>query len=96
MEPTATTEEILDDNDEKIDKQLYVIYMPEIERKIMGGNMRLGLKTTCIKNEDSLAYRIYRSQLIEERHRHRYEVNPNKIAELEQAGLHFSGKDKTD
>lgn len=30
-----------------------------------------------------------------ERHRHRYEVNPDKISEIENAGLRFVGKDDT-
>lgn len=32
---------------------------------------------------------------IHERHRHRYEVNPTKVAALEKAGLKFVGKDTT-
>lgn len=67
--------------------------MPEINPNYMGGNMRLGGKTTYIENMDSVAYKIYQSNEVRERHRHRYEVNPAKIDELEKAGLHFSGKD---
>jgi CTP synthase len=33
--------------------------------------------------------------VVDERHRHRYEVNPDKAGELEDAGLRFVGKDDT-
>ena len=57
----------------------------------MGGTMRLGARKTVLK-KDSLAYRIYSNQSeISERHRHRYEVNPDYVPKLEEAGLIFSG-----
>ena len=53
--------------------------------------MRKGLKTTLILNQDTLAYKIYASLKIEERHRHRYEVNPIHTDFIQQLGLRFSG-----
>ncbi len=58
--------------------------------KNLGGTMRLG-SYPCILKEDSLAYKIYNKTNINERHRHRYEVNINFKDDLEKAGLIFSG-----
>ncbi len=55
-----------------------------------GGTMRLG-NYPCVLKKDSLAYKIYGQKEILERHRHRYEVNNAYRAQLEQAGLVFSG-----
>ena len=55
----------------------------------MGGTMRLGTHATDIE-EGTLAHDLY-GERCEERHRHRYEVNPAYIEELESAGLVFSG-----
>ena len=38
---------------------------------------------------------VQREQYIDERHRHRYEVNPDLVDQLEQHGLRFVGKDET-
>ncbi len=56
----------------------------------MGGTMRLGAQPITLI-EGSLAATSYGSTTIEERHRHRYEVNNNYRDQLEQAGLRFSG-----
>ena len=56
----------------------------------MGGTMRLGAHTTQL-TEGSLAHDLY-GGTCEERHRHRYEVNPGYVEELETAGLVFSGR----
>lgn len=55
-----------------------------------GGTMRLG-NYNCHITKDSLAYRIYQSELIQERHRHRYEFNNLFLPEFQQAGIIFSG-----
>ncbi|MCB9743247.1 MAG: CTP synthase [Alphaproteobacteria bacterium] len=55
-----------------------------------GGTMRLGA-WPCALSEGSLAHRIYGSDEISERHRHRYEVNPAFHAPLREAGLVISG-----
>ena len=56
----------------------------------MGGTMRLGLYPADLK-PGSTAARVYKSEHVEERHRHRYEVNNDYRAPLEAAGLVFSG-----
>ena len=59
----------------------------------LGGTMRLGSQPVILK-EGSLAYKLYGKKEIMERHRHRYEVNPDYIDELEKHGLIFSGISK--
>jgi len=66
-------------------------YLPEqkdIEQ--YGGTMRLG-KYACEIAEGTHAYRAYRQKLVEERHRHRYEVNNFFLPILERHGLRVSG-----
>jgi CTP synthase len=57
----------------------------------MGGTMRLG-QYKCDLKRGSLAYKAYKKARISERHRHRYEFNPQYEATLAEAGLIFSGK----
>lgn len=61
-----------------------------------GGSMRLGGYKAVLKN-GSIAREAYGKRTIIERHRHRYEVNPEYVEDLEKAGLVFSGRspDKT-
>jgi CTP synthase len=68
-----------------------VIFMPEGDRDRMGGTMRLGARETILK-DGSLSRQLYGSEKIMERHRHRYEVNPAMVNDLEEAGLHFVGR----
>ena len=56
----------------------------------MGGTMRLGLYKAAL-TPGSLAAAVYGSELIEERHRHRYEVNNTYRQQIADAGLSFSG-----
>jgi CTP synthase len=56
----------------------------------LGGTMRLGLYPAALK-EGSVVRGAYGAPLIEERHRHRYEVNNHYREQLEAAGLVFSG-----
>ncbi len=56
----------------------------------MGGTMRLGSYPATIAS-DSLVARIYGAATINERHRHRYEVNIAYREQLEANGMHFSG-----
>ena len=58
--------------------------------KDLGGTMRLGLYEAKLK-ENSLIKEIYKSKLIQERHRHRYEVNIDYKDKFEKNGLIFSG-----
>jgi CTP synthase len=62
----------------------------------LGGTMRLG-GYPCVLKEGTIAKEAYRADEVRERHRHRYEVNPTYIAQIEAAGLVFSGTspDKT-
>ena len=55
-----------------------------------GGTMRLGAYTANLKPGSKVA-QIYGSTVIEERHRHRYEVDAKYIESLEKCGLIFSG-----
>lgn len=75
-------------------KHLVVDVMPEqrelIKKNQLGGTMRLGEYEANLK-KGTQAEKAYKSNLITERHRHRYEVNPDYITNLEQAGLVFSG-----
>jgi len=87
---------------EQQQKQLHaVVFMPEINQAVMGGTMRLGARPTHVslrnaKKELTLAGQLYKgSEEVWERHRHRYEVNPELVGSLEEAGLHFVGKDET-
>lgn len=55
-----------------------------------GGTMRLGVYPAYLK-KGTLARAAYKKELVEERHRHRYEINPSYVKQLEAAGLVFSG-----
>lgn len=72
-----------------------IIYMPEIDKTHMGGTMRLGRRATHFQDgsEWSKLRALYQQKDIDERHRHRYEVNPEYIATFEGKGLNFIGKD---
>ena len=58
--------------------------------KNYGATMRLGAYPAVLKN-GTVARKAYKQKEISERHRHRYEVNPEYIARIEEAGLVFSG-----
>jgi CTP synthase len=59
----------------------------------LGGTMRLGGQV-CKLKKSSNAYKMYKNSEIIERHRHRYEVNPNYVDALSSAGLDIVGKSK--
>ena len=64
----------------------------------LGGTMRLGTRSThFIPDSKWSKFRaLYKgAEVIYERHRHRYEVNPDYVEQLEQGGLTFVGKDDT-
>ena len=66
-------------------------FMPGQSEEIdKGGTLRLGSYPCAVKPGTALE-RCYKSQLIHERHRHRYEVNNDFRAQLEKAGLTLSG-----
>jgi CTP synthase len=62
----------------------------------LGGTMRLGSQV-CHLVPGSVAHKIYGSEQIEERHRHRFEVNNNLLPQIKEAGLVVGGlsADKT-
>ncbi|EIW77003.1 CTP synthase [Coniophora puteana RWD-64-598 SS2] len=76
----------------------FIIFMPEISRTHMGGTMRLGLRPTVFQPGTegwSKARGMYGGgEKIWERHRHRYEVNPERVGVLEEGGLCFTGRDE--
>lgn len=73
-------------------EHIVVDILPEqkekIARKEMGGSMRLGVYDAAV-HPKTQARAIYKKAVIEERHRHRYEVNPEYLERLREAGLVF-------
>gem|GEM_PF-917396 len=66
-------------------------YIRGVNQKIIGGTLRLGSQPTKLK-AGSLAYKLYQSDVVHERHRHRYEFNAELYkADLEAHGAAFSG-----
>lgn len=65
----------------------------KLEDKNYGASMRLGSYDAFLQ-KGTIAYKAYGKEKIAERHRHRWEVNPLYIKQLEKAGLVFSGKSK--
>ena len=61
-----------------------------LENGNYGGSMRLGAYPAKLK-EGTIAREAYGTSQISERHRHRYEVNPEYIKEIEEGGMIFSG-----
>mmetsp|Transcript_26093 Transcript_26093/g.34259 ORF Transcript_26093/g.34259 Transcript_26093/m.34259 type:complete len:634 (+) Transcript_26093:47-1948(+) len=90
--PNANSAEFVSNLSEK---DQAVIFMPEGDKNIMGGTMRLGARTTILQ-PNTKAFELYKNQAqIEERHRHRYEVNPSIVPDMEKAGMKFVGRDTT-
>jgi len=75
-------------------KHLVIDIMPDQKKKLAekdyGGSMRLGEYSAILK-KNTIAREAYGKSRIEERHRHRYEVNPEYVDRLSDAGLIFSG-----
>ncbi|OZJ06418.1 CTP synthase [Bifiguratus adelaidae] len=76
-----------------------VIYMPEISKTHLGGTMRLGSRPTHFQlgtESWSMVRHLYGgAEVVHERHRHRYEINPEYITRFEEAGLQFVGRDES-
>ena len=76
-------------------KHLIIDIMPDQKKKLLqkdyGGSMRLGAYPANL-TKGTIAHKAYGADIISERHRHRYEVNPEYIKQIEEAGLVFSGK----
>jgi len=79
----------------KFSKNLVINIMPDQQKKLAegnyGGSMRLGAYPAHL-TKGTVAREAYKKEIISERHRHRYEVNPDCIEKLTTAGLVFSGK----
>lgn len=60
---------------------------------LLGGTMRLGLQT-CRLNPESKSYKIYQTETISERHRHRYEFNNEFIEQFKKNGMLIAGRDE--
>ncbi|MFQ3238921.1 MAG: CTP synthase [Olleya marilimosa] len=86
--------ELADANSTEMDPKTTnpVIDIMEDQKTItdMGGTMRLGA-WDCHIEKESIAYKVYQSQDIKERHRHRYEFNSNFKDQVEAAGLKATG-----
>ena len=85
---------IEDANSEEFDEKCknQVIHIMDEQKGIddKGGTMRLG-KYPCKIKKDTLAYSLYKSEEISERHRHRFEYNNEYKERLENAGMICSG-----
>ncbi len=74
-----------------------VIEMPEVDQENLGGTMRLGLRPTLFQEDTSWSRlrKLYNNApAVNERHRHRFEVNPEYVDRISDAGLTFIGKDE--
>jgi CTP synthase len=65
------------------------------ERSDLGGTMRLGAQPADVV-AGTLVNRIYKSEVVNERHRHRYEVNNHYLPRLEAAGLKVAARTKAE
>jgi len=90
--PLANSREFVPDIS---DKDAAIIFMPEVDKTNMGGTMRLGSRRSVLRAESKVRKLYNDAEYIDERHRHRYEVNPDLVDQLEQKGLKFTGKDDT-
>jgi len=98
IEFTRNVMGLTDSNSTEIDPETphpIVIDMPEHNSGQMGGTMRLGKRKTIFHGESILKQMYGNVSSVDERHRHRYEVNPQYVEKIEAAGLRFVGKDDT-
>jgi CTP synthase len=65
------------------------------ERSDLGGTMRLGAQPAEVV-PGTLVHRVYKGDTVNERHRHRYEVNNHYLPKLEAAGLKVAARTKTE
>ena len=66
-----------------------------LKTKGYGATMRLGEQEVLIK-KGTLAFSLYKKEVVKERFRHRYEINPKYIQTLKSKGFVFSGISKKD
>jgi len=79
--------------DEKTPHPVVSLLESQVNIKDKGGTMRLG-SYPCSLKPGSLAHRLYARDVVNERHRHRFEVNNQYRGKLQEAGLVFSGVNK--
>ncbi len=60
------------------------------DKKNFGGSMRLGSYRSILKKKSKI-FEVYKKKIINERHRHRYEVNVNYFDALKKSGIKFTG-----
>ena len=86
-----TSEEF--DEDSKLPRKKYLVhFLPgQHTKKSKGGTLRLGA-FDCKLKPGTIAHKVYGTDVISERHRHRYEFNNAYRKKLEAAGLVFSGE----
>ncbi|KAK9803353.1 hypothetical protein WJX73_007619 [Symbiochloris irregularis] len=73
-----------------------VVFMPEGSTTHKGGTMRLGTRRTMLETVECITAKLYQAdRFVDERHRHRYEVNPTLVDQFEAKGLRFVGKDES-
>ena len=90
----ANTTEV--DSETKIPVVDFLPWQKElIKQSKYGATMRLGAQVIRIK-KNTLAWRLYGNDRVIERFRHRYEINPKYIDELETHGFIFSGESEKD
>jgi CTP synthase len=87
-----------DANSREVDKKTMhpvIDFIPDqiniIQDSRYGATMRLGAYPAVLKKE-TLVHNLYGKNKVDERHRHRYEVNPEYVDVLEENGLVFSGR----
>ena len=85
-------------NSTEIDKKTIhpvIDFIPEqvniVQESRYGATMRLGAYPAVLK-KGTLVHKLYGENKVYERHRHRYEVNPEYVKQLEKCGLVFSGR----
>ena len=84
--PAANTQEV----DPRTDSPIILLLPEQYKIEGIGGSMRLGKRTVKLR-DGSAAARLYGADSIEERFRHRYELNPLYRELLEKRGMVFSG-----
>ena len=84
----ATSMEFDEDNVSK--NHIVTILEDKSNVKNLGGTLRLGLYD-CSLNENSLSYKCYKTKIIQERHRHRYEFNNKYIDIFERNNMKIAG-----
>ncbi len=89
---------IEDANTVEVDKKAknpVITFIPEqveiIQESRYGATMRLGAWPAVLKKGTKI-HRVYGENKVSERHRHRYEVNPDYVQRLEKCGIVFSGR----